>query len=58
MNGANRYAEEIVRSWDHARGGPVEIATVASVIGGVAANEAVKHIVQKFEPINNTVCWP
>ena len=51
------YEEEIQRSWDAGRGGPVEIATVASVIGGIAANEAVKHIVQKFQPINNTIIY-
>ncbi len=51
------YEEEIQRSWDAARGAPVEIATVASVIGGIAANEAVKHIVQKFQPINNTIIY-
>lgn len=51
------YVEEIQRSWDHARGGPVEITTVASVIGGIAANEAVKHIVQKFQPLNNSAIY-
>ena len=51
------YAQEIQRSWDHASGGPVEIATVASVIGGIAANEAVKHIVRKFVPINKTIIY-
>ncbi len=51
------YAEEIQRSWDHSRGAPVEITTVASVVGGIAANEAVKLIVQKFQPINNSVIY-
>jgi amyloid beta precursor protein binding protein 1 len=51
------YVEEIQRSWDHARGAPVEITTVASVVGGIAANEAVKLIVQKFQPINNSVIY-
>ena len=51
------YEAEIQRSWDPARGAPVEIATVASVIGGIAANEAVKHIVKKFQPIDNTIIY-
>jgi hypothetical protein len=51
------YEAEIQRSWDNARGAPVEIATVASVIGGIAANEAVKHIVKKFQPVDNTIIY-
>jgi hypothetical protein len=51
------YAEEMERSWDVERGGPVEITTVASVIGGLAANEAVKLIVRKFQPIVNTIIY-
>jgi len=51
------YAQEMQRCWDHASGGPVEVATVASVIGGIAANEAVKHIVGKFVPNNNTIIY-
>jgi hypothetical protein len=51
------YEAELQRSWDHSRGAPVEIATVASVIGGIAANEAVKLIVKKFQPIDNTIIY-
>ncbi|KYK71431.1 ThiF family protein [Toxoplasma gondii TgCatPRC2] len=37
--------------------GGAEIHTTAAIVGGVAAQEAVKLICRQFEPINNTFIW-
>jgi amyloid beta precursor protein binding protein 1 len=50
-SGSHKYAEEMTRY------GNAEIHTVASVVGGVASQEAVKIITGQYVPINNTYVY-
>lgn len=47
----NDYVTELVRY------GNAEIHTIASIVGGVASQEAIKIITQQYIPINNTYIY-
>ena len=47
----NKYAKELARYAN------AEIHTIASIVGGVASQEAVKIITGQYVPLNNTYIY-
>ncbi|KAL8454568.1 hypothetical protein Emed_000289 [Eimeria media] len=47
--------DDVIRQVVQYRGS--EFPTTAALIGGVAAQEAIKLLCQQFEPVNNTFLW-